>query len=527
MFLARLRQGSVGAIKTTLTRATDRLRSYAQGAEMACSIFLPCCVYLWDFKRFNAGLYNSFACFQPVCHEIQHLEKAFFSYVAGLGNSVYNVRDVLRVLYVPRPKCVLFSYIGIMGTRVMGFCKKNADYKHTATRFHHQVGGVLNLLGTHGREAAITTSGDPHARWPRSRRSQLSPIGQLNFDPTCAVFLPRICVPQIATTPPNPPYLPVFPPLARLNCLQKSSMSCFRGFPPLPLPFARSRALFLSGIWADVNIEVMRADEGEASAGMQGWGETRDPRGNSPTSGIVRYDSHVRKSGNDPAGNRTRFVSTSSCDFTLGWHPSSSDLNPIVHLWDHLKRLVRGCPDSPQTLVQLEEALRRGVTTHSTNAYPKTGQEYAKTITTGVRRNDWSRCEMCGAPSECWCYPPTLDRPRVGRVWRGSSRDGKPPSRGINKPNSQRLKTSSRHVCSAYGSVGDNVRCSSSKASALKDATRATGADHAFPQCIYVNLHNLKSKPCRFHETYRQKSSSMLGHGDWLCAASEIGLPHL
>ncbi|KAJ8893554.1 hypothetical protein PR048_006153 [Dryococelus australis] len=34
-------------------------------------------------------------------------------------------------------------------------------------------------------------------------------------------------------------------------------------------------------------------------------GETRDPRDNPPTSGIVRHDSHKRKSGSDPTGNRS------------------------------------------------------------------------------------------------------------------------------------------------------------------------------------------------------------------------------
>ncbi|KAJ8865621.1 hypothetical protein PR048_033141 [Dryococelus australis] len=36
-----------------------------------------------------------------------------------------------------------------------------------------------------------------------------------------------------------------------------------------------------------------------------GVGETGDPRENSPTSGIVQHDSHMRKSGSNPAGNRT------------------------------------------------------------------------------------------------------------------------------------------------------------------------------------------------------------------------------
>ncbi|KAJ8872582.1 hypothetical protein PR048_026188 [Dryococelus australis] len=39
-------------------------------------------------------------------------------------------------------------------------------------------------------------------------------------------------------------------------------------------------------------------------------GETGNSRENSPTSGIVRHDPHVRKSGSNPAGNRTRFASS-------------------------------------------------------------------------------------------------------------------------------------------------------------------------------------------------------------------------
>ncbi|KAJ8883202.1 hypothetical protein PR048_015042 [Dryococelus australis] len=58
------------------------------------------------------------------------------------------------------------------------------------------------------------------------------------------------------------------------------------------------------------NIEVWRVDEGEArrvwsSAGMKrrGGGGHRE---NPPTSDIVRHNSHMRKSGSDPTGNRTR-----------------------------------------------------------------------------------------------------------------------------------------------------------------------------------------------------------------------------
>ncbi|KAJ8893945.1 hypothetical protein PR048_006546 [Dryococelus australis] len=37
-------------------------------------------------------------------------------------------------------------------------------------------------------------------------------------------------------------------------------------------------------------------------------GETGDPREKPPISGIVRQDSHMRKSVSDPAGNRYRFA---------------------------------------------------------------------------------------------------------------------------------------------------------------------------------------------------------------------------
>ncbi|KAJ8894313.1 hypothetical protein PR048_006933 [Dryococelus australis] len=40
---------------------------------------------------------------------------------------------------------------------------------------------------------------------------------------------------------------------------------------------------------------------------MKGRGETRDPRENPPTDGIVRHDSHLRRSG-APAGDSTRFA---------------------------------------------------------------------------------------------------------------------------------------------------------------------------------------------------------------------------
>ncbi|KAJ8880347.1 hypothetical protein PR048_016814 [Dryococelus australis] len=41
---------------------------------------------------------------------------------------------------------------------------------------------------------------------------------------------------------------------------------------------------------------------------IKGWGETEDPRENPPTSGIVGYHFHMRKSGGEPAGDRTRIA---------------------------------------------------------------------------------------------------------------------------------------------------------------------------------------------------------------------------
>ncbi|KAJ8888476.1 hypothetical protein PR048_007966 [Dryococelus australis] len=62
-------------------------------------------------------------------------------------------------------------------------------------------------------------------------------------------------------------------------------------------------------VGAAPSIEALRADEGKASAGMQGRGETGDPRQNPAISGIVRHVFHIRKPWwSLPAGNRTRFA---------------------------------------------------------------------------------------------------------------------------------------------------------------------------------------------------------------------------
>ncbi|KAJ8895204.1 hypothetical protein PR048_000529 [Dryococelus australis] len=109
-FNGRIEQGSARAIRTTLTRAPDVPSLLNAGAKLARSVlFSSCCVYLWDSElrsyhfiggKSEAGPYNSFASFQPVYYDIQQCEKDVFSYVGGLGASIYNVNDVSKVFYL-------------------------------------------------------------------------------------------------------------------------------------------------------------------------------------------------------------------------------------------------------------------------------------------------------------------------------------------------------------------------------------------------------------------------------------------
>ncbi|KAJ8878445.1 hypothetical protein PR048_019023 [Dryococelus australis] len=87
---------------------------------------------------------------------------------------------------------------------------------------------------------------------------------------------------------------------------------------PTALPragaFLRLRSAILSEeIWTALNIEVLRADEGEArwvwsGAGMQGWGKREIPEDNPLTSGIVRHDSTCANPGATPPEIEYRFA---------------------------------------------------------------------------------------------------------------------------------------------------------------------------------------------------------------------------
>ncbi|KAJ8896991.1 hypothetical protein PR048_002337 [Dryococelus australis] len=79
--------------------------------------------------------------------------------LGGLGNSIYNVHDVLRVLYVPRPKCVFFSYIDIMGTRLIGIEEK--ERRDTASVSSDQVGWA--------RHKGERLEAGPNDQWPDLR----------------------------------------------------------------------------------------------------------------------------------------------------------------------------------------------------------------------------------------------------------------------------------------------------------------------------------------------------------------------
>ncbi|KAJ8870283.1 hypothetical protein PR048_029304 [Dryococelus australis] len=118
------------------------------------------------------------------------------------------------------------------------------------------------------------------------------------------------------------------------------------------------------GIWAALNVEVLRADGGgkrgeyRAAAGMTGAGETGDHRENPPTISIVRHDSHVRKSGSAPPPPHKLGIKPSSpCGETASLPPGSSPGGVIRILTSDVWCTNEGVPRDCETalLAQMKQ----------------------------------------------------------------------------------------------------------------------------------------------------------------------------
>ncbi|KAJ8869620.1 hypothetical protein PR048_028612 [Dryococelus australis] len=94
---------------------------------------------------------------------------------------------------------------------------------------------------------------------------------------------------------------------AHSNALFRMMDACsMHGASPPDAPMAVAMAEYSlhlnSMIWAGLNSEVLRADEGDMEQRRNGRaGEMGDPRENPPTSGIVRHDSHMQTFGSEQA----------------------------------------------------------------------------------------------------------------------------------------------------------------------------------------------------------------------------------
>ncbi|KAJ8877914.1 hypothetical protein PR048_022373 [Dryococelus australis] len=171
----------------------------------------------------------------------------------------------------------------------------------------------------------------------------------------------------------------------------------------------------LAQILAALNNEVLRAD-GRVKLGENGaapecnGGANGRPREDPPTNGIVRHNSQLRKSGSDPAGNRTRQVpplfprtfrissapsavcfASSVCLRPFG-RPGGSD----IKRW-HTHRAVGGCLEhwahirtalSNEVSRADEGEMRREWSSAGTKGRGETGDPRAKPLTSGIVRHD-------------------------------------------------------------------------------------------------------------------------------------------
>ncbi|KAJ8870850.1 hypothetical protein PR048_027151 [Dryococelus australis] len=170
----------------------------------------------------------------------------------------------------------------------------------------------------------------------------------------------------------------------------------FRRFSILRFPLISSQDLAAIGNLsqhAEANQRVRpvtRASrsQSENGAGMKGWGETGDTRENAPARGIVRHDSHMRKFGSDPAGdkngpaylhrispvltekrgsykgyNGTRYKSAiAATRKDLNWHAVYS--YGLIEAWSREERLSYQTLTLPATLTRCPKMQREPVINH-------------------------------------------------------------------------------------------------------------------------------------------------------------------
>ncbi|KAJ8880610.1 hypothetical protein PR048_017080 [Dryococelus australis] len=135
--------------------------------------------------------------------------------------------------------------------------------------------------------------------------------------------------------------------------------------PPYSYFGSRDDELLHCGDVASSQVAPQRFDEASMEQRRnERAGETGDLRENPPTSGIVRHDSHMRKSGSDPAGNRTRFVYVGEVAGTLGALYSSRNIlrnDFVARLCQRTPARGSTCVKSTQTAAAGERLARRDI----------------------------------------------------------------------------------------------------------------------------------------------------------------------
>ncbi|KAJ8897822.1 hypothetical protein PR048_003175 [Dryococelus australis] len=103
---------------------------------------------------------------------------------------------------------------------------------------------------------------------------------------------------------------------------------------PRPLPPREEEQNSFPLVGSARNSEVLRGGEGMEQRRNERAGETGDSRENPLTSGIVRHDPHMRKSGRDPNGNRIRFAWVAKLVWEMLWKQECDRRTPTWTLED-------------------------------------------------------------------------------------------------------------------------------------------------------------------------------------------------